>query len=83
MGVQVCAGHTGNNVHFGENKVLHPKVFTLFQVSSVPSHSLHAHCEAEEHVKHILGMAGVPARPTISDDYFKLKRAAFLKCKTV
>jgi hypothetical protein len=46
---------------------------------------LHAHREAEEHVKHVLGMTGVAAQPNISDDYFKSKRAAFLtalKCKT-
>ena len=38
------------------------------------------------HVKHILGMTGVAAQSTISDDYFKSKRAAVLnalKCKTV
>ena len=48
-------------------------------------HFLHAHCEAEEHVKHILGITGVAAQPNISDDYFKSKRAAFLNaftCKT-
>ena len=45
---------------------------------------LHAHREAEEHVKHILGMTGVAAQPNISDGYLKSKRAAFLnalKCK--
>ena len=39
---------------------------------------LHAHREAEEHVKLILGMTGVAAQPNISDDYFQPKRTAFL-----
>ena len=46
---------------------------------------LHAHREAEEHVKYILGMNGVAAQPNISDGYFKSMRAACLhalKCKT-
>ena len=39
---------------------------------------LHAHYEAEEHVKYILGMNGMAAQPKISDGYFKSKRSTFL-----
>jgi hypothetical protein len=45
----------------------------------------HSHLEAEEQVKHNLGMTGMASQPNISDDYFKSKRASYLnalKCKT-